>query len=245
MTASNHLLPPYCYFFNIFFVFTWEADLADQHPPGRWKVLHYTAKDIYQPVIISPFYNITTGDFEIYVTSDLWSSATGTATFQWYHWDGTPIAETSTPSVAFTVGALNTTRVLKITLDNSTLDFNDALLYMSVTAKGQLPNTDTTTTFTHDNFFHPFSLAEAELVDPGLVLSYDDKTMKFTVEATTGIAIWTWLDYPAGALVQFEDNGFLLLPGRKKEVGFTLVSGTVSELVGGVTVGSLWDNKLP
>ena len=212
---------------------------------GRWKVLHYTAKDIYQSVIISPFYNITTGDLEIYVTSDLWSPATGTANFQWYYWDGTLIADISTPSTFFTVGALNTTRVLKTTLENSTLDFNNALLYMTTTANGQLPNTDYTTTFYHENFFHPFSLAEAELVDPGLVLTYDNQTEKFTVEATTGVAIWTWLDYPEGPLVFFEDNGFLLLPGRKKEVGFVLErDGTCGEWVREVTVRSLWDNRV-
>ena len=213
--------------------------------PGRWKVLHYIAKDIYQPVIISPFYNVTTGDLEIYVTSDLWSSGTGIANFQWYHWDGTPITNISAPPTAFTVGALNTTRVLASTLDNSTQDFNNAVLYMNITARGQLPNTDTTTTFTHENFFHAFSLADAELVDPGLALTYDDQTKSFTVEATTGIAVWTWLDYPAGALLHFEANGFLLLPGRKREVGFTLASdGTGGAWVAGVTVESLWNNTL-
>lgn len=212
---------------------------------GRWKILHYTAKDIYQPVIISPFYNITTGDLEIYVTSDLWSPASGIATFQWYHWDGTPITNLSAPSTAFTVGALNTTRVLATTIDNSTLDFNNALLYVNITAQGQLPNTDTTTTFNHENFFHAFSLADAELVDPGIELRYDNTTKNFTVEATTGIAVWTWLDYPAGALLNFAENGFLLLPGRPREVGFTLKSdSTGGAWVDGVTVESLWNNTL-
>lgn len=212
---------------------------------GRWKILHYTAKDIYQPVIISPFYNITTGDLEIYVTSDLWSPASGIATFQWYHWDGTPITNLSAPSTAFTVGALNTTRVLATTIDNSTLDFNNALLYMNITAQGQLPNTDTTTMFNHENFFHAFSLADAELVDPGIVLRYDNTTKNFTVEATTGIAVWTWLDYPAGALLNFAENGFLLLPGRPREVGFTLKNdSTGGAWVDGVTVESLWNNTL-
>ncbi|KAL9132447.1 MAG: hypothetical protein Q9175_006381, partial [Cornicularia normoerica] len=156
---------------------------------GRWKVLHYTAKDIYQPVIISPFYNLLTGDLEIYVTSDLWSPASGIAYFQWYHWDGTPITNISTPSTIFTVGALNTTRVLTATLDYSTLDFSNALLYMNITAQGQLPNTNITmTTFNHENFFHASSLAEAQLVDPGIVLTYDNETKNFTVEAKTGIA---------------------------------------------------------
>ena len=135
--------------------------------------------------------------------------------------------------------------MLATTLDNSTLDYNDAVLYMNITATGQLPNTDTTTTFTHENFFHAFSLAEAELADPGLQLTYDDVTKTFTVEATTGVAVWTWLDYPAGAVLNFEENGFLLLPGRKREVGFTVKSdSTGGEWVHGVTVESLWNNTL-
>lgn len=117
---------------------------------------------------------------------------------------------------------------------------------MNITATGPLPNQDTPSTFTHENFFHPLPLAEADLVDPGLVLTYDDATERFTVEATAGIAVWTWLDYPAGPVLWFEDNGFLLLPGRKREVGYTVRSGGGGgEWVRGVTVGSLWDNLVP
>ncbi len=136
--------------------------------------------------------------------------------------------------------------MLATTLDNSTLnDYNNALLYMNISATGQRPNSNSThnTTFTHENFFHATSLAQAKLVDPGLELTYDNATETFTVEAKTGIAVWTWLDYPAGPLLNFEDNGFLLLPGRKREVGVTVKrDGTGGEWVGGVTVGSLWDN---
>ena len=131
------------------------------------------------------------------------------------------------------------------TLDNSTLDFNNAILYMNVTAQGQLPNTEYTTTFNHENFFHAFSLANAALVDPEIKLTYNNSTQNFTVEATSGIAVWTWLDYPSGALLNFDSNGFLLLPGRPREVCYTLKSdSTGGEWVDGVTVESLWNNTL-
>ena len=182
---------------------------------------------------------------EVYVTSDLWSSATGIATFQWYTWDGTPITNVSTPSVNFTVGALNTTQVLAANTQNITLDFNNAILYMNVSAQGSLPNTNTTQTFNHNNFFHANTLADANLVDPGLQLSYSNTTKNFTVEATTGIAAWVWLDYPAGPLLNFDNNGFLLLPGQPMEVGYTLKSDdTGGAWVDEVTVESLWNNTL-
>ena len=221
------------------------GDVANSHP-GRWKVLHYGAKDIYQSVIISPFFNITTGDLEIYVTSDLWSSASGIASFEWYQWDGTPVTNLSTPGiVSFTVGALNTTRILATNTKNILLDYDNAILYMNVSAQGFLPNDPTPRTFNHENFFHANSLAEAKLVDPGIQLSYSNETKNFTVEAKTGVAAWTWLDYPAGALLNFDSNGFLLLPGRPREVSYTLKSdSTGGEWVSGVTVQSLWNNTL-
>lgn len=214
---------------------------------GRWKVLHYGAKDIYEPVIISPFYNITTGDLSIYVTSDLWSMATGMATLQWFTWDGTPINNLSTPrTVDFAVGAINTTLVFSTNTQNLSVDFDNAVLYLNVSAQGSLPNTNTTRTFNHENFFHANSLAQAKLVDPGIQLSYSNDTKNFTVEATSGIAAWTWLDYPAGPLLNFDNNGFLLLPGHPKEVGYTLKSDpTDGDWVEDVTVQSLWNNTLP
>ncbi len=113
--------------------------------------------------------------------------------------------------------------MLATTLDNSTLDgddYNNALLYMNISATGQRPNTNSSnTTFTHENFFHATSLAQARLVDPGLELTFDNETETFTVEAKTGVAVWTWLDYSAGPLVNFEDNGFLLLPGQEEGGG--------------------------
>ena len=179
------------------------------------------------------------------MTSDLWSSTSGTAFFQWFQWDGTLIANLSIASTSFIVGALNTTRVYATTIDNSTLDYNNAVLYMNISAQGQLPNTNDTMTFTHENFFHAESLANANLVDPGLRLTYDSSTKVFTIEATSGVAVWTWIDYPAGVLLNFDVNGFLLLPGQPREVGFTLKSDTTNGAwVEQVTVQSLWNNTL-
>ena len=125
------------------------------------------------------------------------------------------------------------------------LDYNNAILYMNISARGQLPNTNTTTTFTHENFFHAESLASAKLVDPGLRLTYDSPAQVFTIEATSGVAVWTWIDYPAGVLLNFDMNGFLLLPGQPKKVGYTLKSDTTNgSWVEQVTVESLWNNTL-
>ena len=212
---------------------------------GRWKVLHYRAKDIYQPVIISPFYNTSTGDLEVYVTSDLWTSATGTANFTWYDWSG-KVLNASTPSSAtVTVGGLNTTRVLQTNTDDTKLDYTNAVLVMDVSVQGSLPNSNTIQTFTHQNWFHAVPLSEAKLVDPEISLSYDGSSRAFTVEAQSGVAAWTWLENPNGTLGNFDSNAFILLPRQPRTVGFTLKSdSTNGAWVNGVTVQSLWNNTL-
>lgn len=215
---------------------------------GRWKVLHYVAKDIYQPVIISPFLDVTTHNFEVYVTSDLWSPATGSANFTWYDWSGNRLNISAPTFALVTVGALNTTRVLQTNTYDvlSGYDPANVILVMDVSVKGQMPNSNTTQTFTHTNWFHTAPLSQARLVDPGLSVSYSKETSKFTVKASKGIAAWVWLDYPAGAVLNFDSNTFWLLPGQEKEVGFIVKNDTTGgKWVNGVTVRSLWDNMVP
>lgn len=74
-------------------------------------MLHYVAKDIYQPIITASYLNDTTGDLTADVTSDLWSKVEGTATFAWYGSNGT-LLSSPLPAVTFTAGALNTAKVL-------------------------------------------------------------------------------------------------------------------------------------
>lgn len=166
---------------------------------------------------------------------------------------------------------MNTTRLLSLDLSSSFFgdggggwDPKNAILFLSLVATGSLPNSgNETTIFKHDNFFHPVPLSEAKLVDPGLVLSSssnDDNTTtttssstsakdqyKFTIKATTGFAVWVWLEYPAapGLVGRFDDNAFLLRKGEEKEVVFRTVSGGEGGWEDEVTVRSLWDNYVP
>ncbi len=203
--------------------------------------MHYVAKDIYQPVIIASYWNYTTGDMTAYVTSDLWEDATGMATFTWLDYRGKKL---STPSlVPFTVGALNTTQVFQVNTSTLAFPLSNALLQMSVTASGTLPNSKVCKTFKHESFFHDWNLNTVDLVDPGLVLDFNNKTEKFILEATSGVAAWVWMDYPAGVRGNFEENAFWLVPGCKREIGFTMIdNGGNVEWWRDVTVRSLWNN---
>ncbi|OCL07281.1 glycoside hydrolase family 2 protein [Glonium stellatum] len=215
---------------------------------GRWKVLHYRAKDIYQPVIISPFLEAETQNLEVYVTSDLWSPATGLANFTWYDWSGNRLNISTPTSAPVTVGALNTTRVLQANTSGvlSGYDAANAILVMDVFVEGQMPNSNVTQTFKHTNWFHAAPLSQAHLVDPGLSVSYSKTTSKFVVKASKGVAAWVWLDYPAGVVLNFDSNTFWLLAGQTKEIGYTVKNDTTGgQWVNEVTVQSLWDNTIP
>ncbi|KAI9723828.1 MAG: hypothetical protein M1828_004078 [Chrysothrix sp. TS-e1954] len=218
---------------------------------GRWKVLHYRAKDAYRNVVVHPFFNRSTGILDVYVTSDLWAATTGTLDALWYDWSGAELPQMDmTAGVqgrSFDVGPINSTRVysrnvssLLATSHNSP---DDALLRLNISATGPLPNTAGNQTFTHEAWFHPASLAEARLVDPGL--QFDVGESSLVVQATQGVASWVWVDYPGGAVVAFEDNGFWLGKGERRTLGWTVKSDdTDGGWKGGIKVTSLWDSTL-
>lgn len=215
---------------------------------GRWKVLHYVARDIYQPIIVSPFWNYTTGNFEVYVTSDLWESATGTVNLTWLTLSGQPIPNNAgTPTtLSFEVGAINTTRVYSTNINDLNLpNPKDSILTLSVSSEASLPNSNEPASLTHENHFTPAFPKDLALTDPELELSYDSQSEVFTVEAKSGVSLYTWLDYPAGLVGYFDHNAFVLKPGQKKEIRF-IVQEDHSD--GGwqreVSVRSIWDQKV-
>lgn len=215
---------------------------------GRWKVLHYMAKDIYHPVIVSPFWNYTTNHFEVYVTSDLWESVSGAVNMKWLDFKGNPIKDNAgmPTSSTFNVGALNTTAIYKGDIPDLSLpDPSDSILLLSVETEGHLPNSEESTKLTHRNYMTPAFPKDLQIVDPGLHVSYNPDSDKFVVEATSGVSLYTWLDYPAGLVGYFEENAFVLAKGEKREVGFVVQEDeTCGEWVDQVTVQSLWDQKM-
>jgi beta-mannosidase len=209
---------------------------------GRWKYLHYVMQDIYKPVIISPFYNSSNGQLNVTVTSDLWSEVNGSAQLTWYNWEGEQLEPPML--LSFAVGAINSTRIYDTILNSTKLNLTNSVLRLNITASGKLPNSNGVKTFTHESSFHPIPLREAALVDPGIELSYNESTKKFSLTATKGVAMWTWLDYPEGPVVTFDENAFTLMPGMSKEIGYTVRKGSDIDWLSKVTVRSIWNNTL-
>ncbi|KAK0727707.1 glycoside hydrolase family 2 protein [Lasiosphaeria miniovina] len=201
---------------------------------GRWKVLHNVAKDIYQPVVLAPLWNLTSGLLHVYAVSDLWTEVTGTATISWVDWSGNVLPGIATegnnrPGVAS--GANNA---------------SNALLVATLTATGTPVNTNATKTYTHTSYWTPTPLSSAALVDPGLAVNHDKVRDQFVVTAKTGTSVWTWLSASLDddVVVNFDVNAFLLLKGQAKRVNYTVLSGGAEGWRERVTVLSMWNNTL-
>ncbi|OAA57193.1 glycoside hydrolase family 2 protein [Cordyceps fumosorosea ARSEF 2679] len=212
---------------------------------GRWKALPYVTRHLYKNVISAPHFNHTSGDLEVWVTSDLWESVSGSVSLSWVDLGGKPMVDNAgmPKTVNFTVPAINSTCLLNTNIADVKLsDRSDAILLISLEADGRLPNGKSTTCFTHNDHFLPVWPKDIKLVDPGLKLTKCNSTGDFIVEATKGVSLYTWLTHPAEVVGFFDDNLFVLLPGEKKHVGFKLQEDTSSgEWMDKVSVESLWD----
>lgn len=223
---------------------------------GRWKVLHYVAKDIFKNVIIAPVWNVSSGLLNVYAVSDLWIEVHGSVSMAWLDWAGDEVNITDghPGTTEFTIGALNSTLLATIDISsvfgNGTQDGANAVFVANLTATGTLPNTNATKTITHTNYWTPTPLSRAALKDPGVEVSYDGQADQFTVTATSGNSAWTWLaldpDDSPDTIVAFDDNGFFLRRGESKTVGYEVIGGsqTVSDWANRVTVESIWNNTL-
>jgi beta-mannosidase len=262
--------------------------------------MYYSAKDIYEPVIIFPYLNDTSQTLEVWVTSDLWDPISGIAQFSWVDWAGNPLplpyddsssdttASASSFKTTFKAGPINATRVLTYrdistlfitqqntrnttSTSNSMISIENALLRLQVTASpsgiynsGQQPwpAPSQQSQYSHTYWFHPTSLANSTLHDPGLKLTHAwnkdgsggsskngnsefIQSVTFSVTAQKAVAAWVWLDYSSSQVQGlFDYNGFWLNKGESKDVTFMVYNDWSGDgsWVDSVTVRSLYDN---
>ncbi|KAJ6598177.1 family 2 glycoside hydrolase [Mycena vulgaris] len=240
---------------------TWAAIESN----NRQKVLYYAAKDIFSPVIVSAYYNTSNGasDLQVWVTSDVLGAIKGSVSYAWVDWAGNAIAVggRSKGVVNVAVGQVNATRVddvgyvdLAGALAASGVQAGDAVLMLGVNVKAAAEGgKGTSTEYTHSAVFHPATLAQATLREPGLALVKPSggsgkaaSTYTFTVTATKAVTAWVWMDVATTAVQGYwSENGFWLQKGEKREVVFTVWNDwSKGDWVDGVSVRSVWDNTL-
>ncbi|KAG5953114.1 hypothetical protein E4U53_006850 [Claviceps sorghi] len=229
---------------------------------GRWKVLHYVSRDIYQHVIVALLHNKTYGLLDIYAVSDLWTRTTGNLSLSWMNWAGEPLnyslpeengstAARGASTLKFDIGPLNSTIVASVNLSELSLTDHfkatNSLLFVNLTAAGNPINSNTTRIFSHTNVFTPAPLSSASLVDPHLRIQYVEDRDEFVVMAQRGVSHWTWLsvaDPDSGIIVAFEHNAFTLRKGEKRNIGYSILSGSSAGWQYRVTIESIYNQTL-
>ncbi|KAI0370038.1 glycoside hydrolase [Pilatotrama ljubarskyi] len=213
---------------------------------GRWKVLQYGMANIFEPVVIYPFWTPENQTLEVLVTSDRWDVVNGTAQLTWYDWSGNELNTSTTP---FSVPSLNNSLILQAQgFDNILPEGKDAAdVWMLLNLTAEADNR----TVTHEQYFTPVSLASVNLVDPAINVTAGPN-LTFTLSAQGGVAPFTWLDHPAGTVGFFADNatglplnGFFLIPGIDRTVQFipnTQLSKVADPDPAEFVVRSLWNN---
>ncbi|KAF7979728.1 hypothetical protein HWV62_41090 [Athelia sp. TMB] len=203
---------------------------------GRWKALHYGARDIYEPVIIAPYYDSTSGDVQVWTTSDLWNPVQGNATIQWYDWTGKPLGNgTADHQSAVTIGAVNSTQFYSFNVNTLPFSLQNAVAFLSVGA------TSNGVHYSHTHRFIPLPLSQSDVVssiqNPQLTITHVGNV--FTVHSQA-VAGFVWLEHPAGVRGYWSDNNFWMLPGTKV-VTFNVQTDTSGgRWAQGVTIKSLY-----
>lgn len=210
---------------------------------GKWKMLHYFARNFFAPALVSPSVTAA-GELEVHLISDYLDNKETLLNVSVYKWDSlTPISQTSN---TYTLRAASVQKVFS----NNLLDYlrdagcgqdaaKNCFLYFSLT-------TENGNITSPDNFLFPGPLKEltdfkaANITVTSVIPGMDANTFEIEI-STDRVALFVWLEANdiAG---EFSDNGFLLVtPTRKIE--FTAKTDVTSDkLKGALTVVSLGDS---
>nr|CAD7426538.1 unnamed protein product [Timema monikensis] len=208
---------------------------------GRWKMLHYYAKNFFAPVLISPYIS-PTGNLEVeYVLAPLLSGLStsdseaqmGVTIYRWSSLEPVSIENNATTlngSGAFLIRSENLDNFLSNAAGDCTRQ--TCFLYLSLdsvedTTQAQVNHTDlgldsvedtTQAQLGPDNFLFlsPLTTAQGLLAVQVEVVSVTNQQYNLlTVQLTTdNIALFVWLEV-AGIQGQFSDNGFHMVTPYK------------------------------
>ncbi|XP_015764921.1 PREDICTED: beta-mannosidase-like [Acropora digitifera] len=207
---------------------------------GRWKMLHYFAKDFYAPVIASPFVHGT--KFQIFVISDLTKPIVkGAVSLKAWAWSS--FKPLSSKSITFNIN--QTTSKLVYSEDLETLIKNsgcESLYHCVLTVTPA--DLSTGENLGPSNVFYPADLSEVVgLNEPQLkVLKVTQKTkVEFTVSiGAQSPAVFVWLvskDFNG----RFSENGFLLTESFKTVTFYSWQETTAADLEKSLYIKSLYD----
>ena len=170
---------------------------------GRWKALHYMAKNFYAPVLVSGAEDMKAGTVELFVTSDRMEDCQGKLT-----WTVTDVAGQTLKhgTLAVDVAAHKSQKVetLKLAAEIQKHGKNNVLVWLKLEVGGTTVS-DNLVTFVYPREFN--------LSDPKLAAAVAEANGTFTVTLTAEHpALWTWLELE-GVDARCSGNFFHVIKG--------------------------------
>ena len=171
---------------------------------GRWKALHYLAKDFYAPLLISGVEDLHTGSVEIHLTNDLRSDSAGEVQWRLLTIAGETVAA---GHFAAQVAALSSASMASLDLAEHLAKHGPRALLLEIAYLVQ--GERTASNLVH--FVRPKHLA---LQQPGISLQLQQQSpQECLVELTAEKpALWAWLALD-GIPLRCSNNFIHLLPG--------------------------------
>ncbi|MGI6368309.1 MAG: beta-mannosidase [Anaerolineae bacterium] len=176
---------------------------------GRWKALHYMARNFYAPLLVSGVEDPATGSVELHVTSDLGEEVPGVVSWRVTNVRGETLITGAEPlNVPPRANTLVTTLDLANLLEAS--GPRGLLLWLELNSGGAIVSRNMVT------FARPKHMA---LEQPGLCAAVEDRhdgSFTVTLKADRP-ALWAWISL-ATADARYSDNFVHVVPGQPIEI---------------------------
>jgi beta-mannosidase len=189
---------------------------------GRWKALHYAAREAFHPVLLSP---VLRGDsVEVWGVSDQMEAVEGTLRLELVDFQGTTLWQSPVP---VGLSPNRSTRLWTRGQADLLRDADPSQVVLVATLEGPEPTPREALLY----FRRPRDLA---LAAPTINVTAEEASgsgqVLLTLESDV-LARDVYLALPAGSSEHFRDNFFDLLPGRPRRVTVTtnLTPGEVKE----------------
>ena len=171
---------------------------------GRWKALHYMAKDFYAPLLVSGVEDLQTGTVEIFLTSDRLADCAGEVRWTLVTVAGETVA---TGSCDVRIAAQTSARVatLELAEDLALHGPRNLLLDIAFAMQGER---------VAGNLVHFARPKHIALQQPGIALRVEPQSARQCTVTLTAEkpALWAWLALD-GVALRCSANYFHLLPG--------------------------------
>jgi len=187
---------------------------------GRWKALHYMARQFYAPLLVSGVEDLARGIVEIHVTSDLRDSAAGEVLWRLTNVRGETLGSGTEP-VDIAPGADTLATTLDLSREVKASGTRELMLWLELVREGQSVSRN------YVSFARPKQLA---LEKPGLraeISEIDEGRFSVSLSAERP-ALWAWISL-RDTDARYSDNFVHVVPGSPVEIIVTADSALTRE----------------